>query len=172
MGSGRDRRSCSGPSRHPSSQRSEGRRAPWPAHRLALSRGHMRHKPHLHTALSALAVPLLWACASTSGSPPSDASPPDASACPPLPADQNGFFHKDQLPQGACSGQASCMISMQEACCIGPNGPIYDGPIDGYQCDCSNGSWTCALRYLGSSGCRTCAEGGTSDGSSSDGLQD
>jgi hypothetical protein len=98
-----------------------------------------------------------------------EAAPPVEDASSLLPSciePYSNFFGRGSLPEGhACSPDAgACMITINE--CDPTTGPGADiGLVNGYRCDCTNGTWSCKVTNPGASvcGCPPPPDGGPGD---------
>jgi hypothetical protein len=97
-------------------------------------------------------VSLSVACAAGSSSSSSGALPECAAkGTPKQGAGVGPAYTFSQLPSGACSSEPSCALSVFGPCF---NNPEYVGyPLNGYQCDCKAGTWSCFVKNAGLSAC-------------------
>jgi hypothetical protein len=64
----------------------------------------------------------------------------------------SGFSTVAALPSGACSGSEVCDLAAEQLCTC-PEGIQQRGPVNGYRCRCTDGSWACSLISAGASIC-------------------
>lgn len=72
----------------------------------------------------------------------------------------DGFYKADALPAGSCDNSwSSCTMAAHGLCPC----PSDRGPVNGYECSCIAGRWSCVITSPGASVC----SGGTCDADSS-----
>lgn len=106
----------------------------------------------IRVVFATLTTASLLACAAGTSSSSTGALPECAAKGAPKQGPGVGpAYTFSQLPSGACGGEPSCTLSVFGPCF---NNPEYVGyPLNGYQCDCKAGAWSCFVKNAGASIC-------------------
>lgn len=93
------------------------------------------------------ALTLLLVAACSSSSSPEGGDPRE---CDPRAPKSGADYTTDALPSGSCDqGVPTCTLAARVPCACTGTG----GPVNVYECSCTNSSWNCSIKYVGTSLC-------------------